>query len=151
MSRQAHAWALRFIDPDDPAYEAERELRYQVLRRPLGDPRGSEAFPFEAQSLHLVATIGPEVVGCVLFHPDGRGGGRLFQMAVRADLQGTGVGRALVQALQARLKEEGLREITLHAREHAVGFYQRLGYACFGAPYLEVGIPHRHMRKDLTA
>ena len=74
---------LLFIDVADPAYEGECALRFRILREPLGFTRADVAFPFEAESLHLVAVDADGVVrGCVLFHPDGRGGGRLFQMAV---------------------------------------------------------------------
>ena len=41
------------------------------------------------------------------------------------------------------------REVTLHARANVVGFYERLGYSAQGDPFLEVGIPHRHMRRAL--
>ena len=57
--------------------------------------------------------------------------------------------RALVAHLEAELRDRGLREVVLHARDHAIGFYARLGYAPFGEPYEEVGIPHRNMRKTL--
>lgn len=140
---------LRFIDSNDSQYAAERDLRWRLLRQPLGHARGSERFEFEHESLHLIACEGADVVGCVLFQADGRGGGRLFQMAVDPTLQGSGVGRQLVEHLEARLRADGLTNVILHSRDHAIGFYERLGYACFGAPYDEVGIPHRHMQKKL--
>lgn len=140
---------LRFIDVADPLYESECLLRWVVLRKPLGMTRAQVAFPFEAEALHLVAVDGERVRGCVLFHPDGLGGGRLFQMAVEPELQGRGIGRALVLHLEEELATRGLQRIELHAREVALGFYERLGYAVFGDPYEEVGIPHRSMEKVL--
>ena len=106
-------------------------------------------FPFEAESLHLVAVEAGQVVGCVLFHPEGPGTGRLFQMAVEPDRQGTGLGTRLVEALEEELVRRGFREVTLHARDTAVGFYARLGYSPVGPPYVEVGIPHQNMRRSL--
>jgi predicted GNAT family N-acyltransferase len=38
----------------------------------------------------------------------------------------------------------------LHAREAAVPFYLKLGYALAGEPFEEVGIPHRAMEKTLN-
>ncbi len=142
--------ALRFVEPGSAEYDGERRLRWRVLRQPLGRPPGSELFPFEAECLHLVAVDAQgEVVGCVMFHPEGEGAGRLLQMAVAPELQGTGLGRRLVRALEARLVELGVREVTLHARANVCGFYARLGYEPFGEPYEEVGIPHRSMRRAL--
>lgn len=145
----ADAVELRFVTPGTPAYEQELELRFRVLREPLGHPRAAVAFPFESQSLHLVAVDESGVLGCVLFHPETAAEGRLFQMAVSPALQGSGIGRRLVSRLEAELRARGFRAVTLHARQSAVLFYEKLGYACEGAPFEEVGVPHRHMRKTL--
>ena len=107
------------------------------------------AFPFEVESLHLVALDAGRVVGCVLFHPEGTETGRLFQMAVEPDRQGTGLGTRLVRTLEVELASRGFREVTLHARDSAVGFYARLGYVPVGPPYVEVGVPHQTMRRTL--
>jgi predicted N-acetyltransferase YhbS len=145
MSRET----LRFIGLDAPEYAQELDLRWRVLRRPLGFAPDAVAFPFEAESLHLVALDAGRVVGCVLFHPEGTETGRLFQMAVEPDRQGTGLGTALVRALETELGRRGFREVILHARDTAVGFYARLGYVPVGAPYVEVGVPHQNMRRSL--
>jgi predicted GNAT family N-acyltransferase len=137
------------ITPDDPRYQQELELRFQVLRAPLGHARSDVAFPFERESLHLLLCDSERVVGCVLFHPEHARGGRLFQMAIAPQLQGRGLGRALVQSLEAELQRRGLCEVHLHARAPVAAFYERLGYAKYGAPFMEVGVEHVHMRREL--
>lgn len=149
MVRPMSEPSLRFIDPTHPLYEQELELRFRVLREPLGHPREAVRFPFEDQSLHLVAERDGQVQGCVLFNPESEQDGRLFQMAVRTELQGTGLGRRLVRHLEEELVQRGFAEVHLHAREHVVPFYERLGYVTFGERFTEVGIPHRHMRRRL--
>jgi predicted GNAT family N-acyltransferase len=140
---------LTFIDPGHPLYAGELDLRFRVLREPLGFPRSAVAFPFEGNSLHLVAHEGDAVVGCVLFNPEDAHGGRLFQMAVSPPLQGRGLGIRLVRSLEAELRRRGFTHVHLHARAHVVPFYERLGYAVYGEPFTEVNVPHRHMRKAL--
>jgi predicted GNAT family N-acyltransferase len=39
--------------------------------------------------------------------------------------------------------------MTLHARQTAVAFYERLRYAVDGEPFMEIGLPHRTMTKEL--
>jgi ribosomal protein S18 acetylase RimI-like enzyme len=141
---------LRWVEPSSALHQAELELRWRVLRAPLGHPREATRFHFEDESLHLVALDGEALVGCVLFHPEEDQGGRLFQMAVEPARQGQGIGLRLVRTLEAELARRGFRTVTLHARDTAVGFYQRLGYAVDGEPFTEVGIPHRHMRRALA-
>jgi ribosomal protein S18 acetylase RimI-like enzyme len=140
---------LRWLDVSDVLREAELDLRWRVLRAPLGHRREATRFPFEEESLHLVAVEGTQVVGCVLFHPEAPDAGRLFQMAVAPERQGQHIGQRLVRALEAEVGRRGVRTVTLHAREAAVGFYARLGYGVFGAAFSEVGVPHRHMRRQL--
>jgi predicted GNAT family N-acyltransferase len=143
--------AFDFIHPGHPLYAGELELRFRVLREPLGFTREQVPFPFEGDSLHLVAHEAGGVLGCVLFNPEGAHGGRLFQMAVASHLQGKGLGAQLVRALEEELRRRGFTHVHLHARGHVVPFYERLGYAVYGEPFTEVGIPHRHMRKTLGA
>lgn len=140
----------RFITLEDPLYAQELELRYRVLREPLGHARADVPFAFERESLHLVALDAAHgVVGCVLFHPETATSGRLFQMAVAPSRQRSGLGQRLVRRLEAELAQRGLREVHMHAREHVVSFYEKLGYAVYGEPFIEVAVPHRHMRRTL--
>ena len=70
-------------------------------------------------------------------------------MAVEPALQRSGVGARLMQTMEDELRRRGVTRATLHARDVAVGFYERLGYAVEGAPFVEVGIPHRAMWRSL--
>jgi ribosomal protein S18 acetylase RimI-like enzyme len=135
------------IDTRDSRYAAELDLRYRVLRAPLGLSREDTLSPFEDQSVHLLAVDGDRVVGCVLFRPLDARRGRLFQMAVEPDMQRRGIGAGLIAALEAAVARRGFDEVVLHARVPAVGFYERAGYTIEGAPFTEVGIPHVRMRK----
>jgi len=136
--------------PRQIRYQDELELRFRVLREPLGMTREQVTFPFEDESLHLLAVQNHQVVGCVLFHPQGPHSGRLFQMAVEPALQGQGLGAALVHHLEDELRRRGVHEIHLHAREVACGFYSKLGYSVRGAPFTEVGIEHYEMVKQIS-
>jgi ribosomal protein S18 acetylase RimI-like enzyme len=147
--RKSATLPLRLITPEHALYQDELELRFRVLREPLGQSRADVLFPFEHESLHLLLLEQERVVGCVLFHPESTTGGRLFQMAVATAAHGQGRGRMLVRGLEAELVQRGLLEVHLHARAQVVGFYERCGYACQGEPFLEVGIPHRLMRRTL--
>jgi ribosomal protein S18 acetylase RimI-like enzyme len=107
-------------------------------------------FPFEAESLHLVAVENEIVVGCVLFHPETRTSGRLLQMAIAPEHRGRGIGQHMVRTLEAELRRRNVLEVHLHARENVVHFYEKLGYAVFQEPFVEVSITHRHMRRMLA-
>lgn len=140
---------FRFLDPDDPLREATRELRFRVLREPLGFSRADVRVEAEDTSMHLAGLEDGHVVACVMLTPTAPNPtrGKLRQMAVDPSHQGTGLGRALVRHLEQALSAAGFDEIELHAREHAVGFYEKLGYTAEGDAFIEVGVRHFLMRK----
>ena len=74
---------------------------------------------------------------------------RIGRMAVRSDLRGSGVGRAVLRALLDEARRRGLRQAVLHAQLTAAGFYQREGFEPAGEVFEEVGIPHQEMVRDL--
>jgi predicted N-acetyltransferase YhbS len=136
-------------DLEKDLYAQELELRFRVLREPLGMTRADVPFAREGEWVHFVATGGGEVVGCVLMSREGSTVVQLRQMAVDTSKQLGGVGRVLVDALEQHARAAGYARVTMHAREVAVGFYEKLGYAIVGDRFTEVGIPHFVMEKDL--
>jgi predicted GNAT family N-acyltransferase len=46
-------------------------------------------------------------------------------------------------------RDLGYKKLCMHARQTAVGFYQKLGYSISGEPFEEVTIPHYIMEKVL--
>ncbi|MDI3467550.1 MAG: GNAT family acetyltransferase YjcF [Nitrospira sp.] len=76
--------------------------------------------------------------------------GTIGRMAVLKDRRGRGVGRALLQTLLDLAKRQGLSRVTLSAQSHALGFYERVGFQVVDEPFMDAGIPHRKMGKDLT-
>jgi N-acetylglutamate synthase-like GNAT family acetyltransferase len=133
-------------------YAGERDLRYCVLRAPLGMPRGSEENKDEERCAHCVAVRDGAVVGCVLWLGDSDGrAGKLLQMAVDLAERGRQTGARLVRELERRAQELGFEEVYMHARETAIGFYEKLGYGVSGEPFSEVGLPHRYMSRRLAS
>ncbi|MHC4390126.1 MAG: GNAT family N-acetyltransferase [Planctomycetota bacterium] len=135
----------------DPRLASLMDLRYRVLRAPLGMARGSERNAREDECIYVAACEAEQVVGCVVLLPEEAAKeGRLLQMAVDPSRQRQGIGKQLVHALEREALRRELVRIHLHARAPAIPFYQGLGYTVFGDPFTEVGIPHRHMEKKLN-
>lgn len=138
-----------WIGIDNPLYQSERNLRLQVLRKPLG-LHELEVKPAEATSSHLLLQDDAgQVQGCVLLSAD-RPQARLYQMAVSPPLQGQGYGRMLMQECERYAQTQQVGEIILHARAYAIPFYEKLGFQAEGPVFQEVGIDHRLMRKDIS-
>ena len=75
--------------------------------------------------------------------------GTIGRMAVLKDCRGLGVGRALLEALLDLAGKQRLERVALSAQTHAIGFYERAGFHVVGEPFMDAGIPHRKMVKEL--
>lgn len=75
--------------------------------------------------------------------------GTLGRMAVLRDWRGRGVGRLMLNRLLDLAAKRGLARVTLSAQTHALGFYEKAGFQVIGEPFMDAGIPHRKMEKDL--
>ncbi|TGE09843.1 GNAT family N-acetyltransferase [Hymenobacter fodinae] len=140
--------------PRTPAeWEAYYHLRYAVLRQPWGQPEGSERAEDDAHPTTTHALLlGPDgqALGVGRLHPSADQQGQVRFMAVHPQAQGQGVGRQVLEYLEAAARQQGLTEIVLHARQLAVPFYERLGYAVVAPSHTLFGtVPHFLMRKDL--
>jgi predicted GNAT family N-acyltransferase len=142
----------RRIETSDGDYAGEKDLRNRVLRLPLGRVLSGEDTRGEDRQIHLIAVDEQDrVIGCVLLLPAGDGTARVRQMAVEEAYQRRGIGRELMRRMETVAGGMGLRKLTLHARETAVNFYEKLGYRGVAGTFREVGIPHRLMEKDLAS
>jgi predicted GNAT family N-acyltransferase len=121
-------------------------LRHAVFVLGQDVPEELERDELDAVSDHAVALVDGVVVGTGRLLPSGTVG----RMAVADSARGRGIGAAVLLALEERAAERGMPAVELHAQVHAVGFYARYGYVPFTEVYLEAGIEHQSMRKELT-
>ena len=75
---------------------------------------------------------------------------QLGRMAVSSQYRRTGIGTALLQALEAVANKLGYDHLYLHAQIQALSFYEQLGYQSQGEPFDEAGILHLMMMKSLA-
>lgn len=122
-------------------------LRREVFIVEQGVPEALEWDEYDAVSVHALALIEGEAVGCGRLLPDGHIG----RMAVRKAFRRQGVGRALLDSLVTTAIGRGLSLLQLHAQTHALGFYAQAGFVAEGAEFDEAGIPHRRMVRRLPS
>ncbi|MDB5235027.1 MAG: hypothetical protein JWR44_2020 [Hymenobacter sp.] len=142
--------------PQTPAeWAAYYALRYEVLRRPWQQPLGSERCSADAEptTVHALVLASEQPAAALavgmLQLTDARQGQMRF-MAVAPEVAGSGLGSQVVEYLEKQARAAGLAEIILHARETAVGFYEKHGYAVVEPSHTLFGVlPHFLMRKQL--
>lgn len=123
-------------------------LRHAVFCEEQGVPVELERDAEDATALHLVVVDAGAVIGtCRLL-----GSGevlRLGRMAVTRPRRGEGLGALLIACAHEVATEAGAREMQLHAQVPVRGFYERAGYTAEGDVWVEAGIDHILMRRDM--
>jgi predicted GNAT family N-acyltransferase len=140
---------LKIIDHGTKEYEKMVELRYQVLRKPLGLQFSKEELDNEKSDILIGAYEEEDLLACCMLTRVGPTTVRLRQMAVKVGIQGKGIGRAMMQFAENLARDRGNKIINMHARKTAVGFYEKMGYKTTGEEFEEVTIQHCLMEKQL--
>jgi len=126
-------------------------LRWEILRKPLQQLKGSEKDELETQSVHrAIFDSKGSIVAVARLHFNGMLQGQIRFMAVAEQAQGKGLGKQLVIVLEQLAISLGIKKLSLKAREPAVDFYQKLSYQNIGFSHLLFNkIKHFEMEKQL--
>ena len=122
-----------------------RAIREEVFVREQFVPADMEWDEFDERSHHVLAMAGDVPVGTGRLLPDGHIG----RMAVLKPWRGHGAGGALLTSLMNVARELGMRRVVLNAQIQAMPFYLRHGFQAEGEKFMDAGIPHRRMWRDL--
>lgn len=141
--------SIQIINSQHPYFSQVFALREKVLRRPLGLSLFNEDTSGDAEDDIFIALENDLVIGCLMSKNKGNNWIKLRQMAVVESWQGKGIGKLLMQSAESFARDNGIQKIELHARENAIGFYEKLGYKGYGEVFTEVTIPHLAMEKLL--
>ncbi|KAJ86868.1 GNAT family N-acetyltransferase [Enterococcus faecalis] len=124
-------------------------LRQRVFVAEQGVPEEMEIDEYEAHCIHFVLYTNHVAVATCRLLPLENGVMKLQRIAVEKAYRGADYGRVIMEAAENFAKEQGYHKITLGAQVTAVGFYERLGYQKTGAPFMDAGIEHYEMNKEL--
>ena len=126
-------------------------LRWKILRAPWHQPEGSEVDDIEDQCFHVIAVDEKNnVIAVARLQYNSDTEAQIRYMAVAREYERQGIGRKLVNALEQHAQDSSCKNIILHAREPAMGFYQKLGYRVIEKSYLLFDeIQHFRMMKEL--
>ena len=75
--------------------------------------------------------------------------GKVERICVIAEARTSGIGRALMEAIEQYALSQEIEITKLNAQVQAIPFYESLGYAIISDEFLDAGIPHRTMKKRL--
>jgi predicted GNAT family N-acyltransferase len=129
--------------------EAEKEIRFIrdiVFGKEQNVAREVDWDGKDLQCIQVVATDDEtSPIGTGRMQPDGKIG----RLAILSSWRGQGIGQKMLQALVRIAGEKDFQEVYLHAQAHAISFYEKCRFHKVGPEFLEAGIPHVKMTRNV--
>jgi len=143
---------FRVVEPKSTKeLDAYFQLRWEVLRKPWGQPRGSERDESDSNAIHRMILDGKNIpIGVGMIFWISPKIAQIRFMGIKSDNQGINLGNVIMKNLESLARKRKSSKIILHSRENAVLFYEKNGFSVVKKSYLLFGeIQHFLMQKNL--
>lgn len=116
-------------------WEEYYQLRYTILRKPLGKEPGSERNEGDQTGIHLACFVDGEIAAIARLDQAEPETGQVRFVASSEKFRGKGYGKAVMQEAERISKARGDIKMILHARDYAVEFYKSQNYTVIEKSY----------------
>ena len=124
-------------------------IRTEVFVEEQGVPKEEELDGLDRTSMHALARINSIPVATGRLITIDNKNAKIGRMAVKLQYRRIGIASLVLDFLEEKAREKGIQNITLEAQEYVKRFYSDRGYSERGKVFLDVGIPHVKMAKEL--
>lgn len=129
------------------------KIRTQVFVEEQGVPLKDEFDRWDTldgECTHILAYFNKQPAGTrrIIMQNDE---GKLDRICILKSHRQNGIGKLIVESLEKIAKEKGVSKVKLHGQTHAEEFYQKLGYHTSSEAFIEDGILHVLMVKELSS
>ncbi|MBN2858383.1 MAG: GNAT family N-acetyltransferase [Candidatus Delongbacteria bacterium] len=122
-----------------------RTVRHKVFVEGQCVPEELEIDGKDSLCFHVLLIKNGEAIGTGRMETDGHIG----RIAVLEEYRGMGFGSMIMNKLEETAEKNGIRKTFLNSQKHAIQFYMNLGYEPVGEYFMEAGIEHKKMIKEL--
>lgn len=133
--------------------EKEREdaflIRQKVFVQEQDVPVDLELDEHDQSAIHFVAYDGEEPIGAGRIRVPEPGISKVERVCILSQYRGKHLGNLMMEKMEFYAKEAGLKTVKLNAQSYAIPFYEKLQYKITSPEFLDAGIPHRAMQKEL--
>lgn len=127
------------------AYSVRKTVFVEEQHVPLEE----EIDQYEADATHFVLYHEDQPIGAGRFRVMDSYG-KVERICILKEARKLGAGKALMEGIEQYAKQQGLQQLKLNAQTHAIPFYAKLGYEVVSDEFLDAGIPHKAMIKNLS-
>lgn len=129
-------------------YEDALSIRKKVFINEQNVPLELEVDDLEDKCDYVVCYIDslPVATARVYVLPDYA---KVQRVAVLQSNRGLKIGAKLMMEVEKNAKQKGVKQLKLGAQEYAIPFYDKLNYQVCSSRYLDAGIWHKDMMKQI--
>lgn len=125
-------------------------VRKKVFVEEQGVPLSLEVDEYDETASHFVVYHQEQAIGAGRIRETTPQVGKVERVCILPDYRGLHLGKQIMQALESHGIQLQFDKIVLNAQSHAIPFYESIGYHITSPEFLDAGIPHRAMEKNLS-
>ena len=129
---------------DDAIY-----IRRKVFVEEQDVPLHLELDEYDMKATHFVAYDGDIPFGAGRIRIAEPTIGKVERVCILPEYRGKKLGNLMMECMEDYAKDHQFTRLKLNAQSHAIPFYEKRDYVITSPEFLEAGIPHRAMEKEL--
>ena len=126
------------------------QLRWKILRKPLGFEKGSEKDNLEDISVHRAIKKDNKLIAVGRLHFIDDKTSQIRYMGVEKGFQKKGLGKLIINEFEQVSIKRNILKIILYSRESAVKFYEKSGFTTINKAHRLKGVQHFLMEKIIN-
>ncbi|RHW39843.1 GNAT family N-acetyltransferase [Lysinibacillus yapensis] len=133
--------------------EQELSLAYAVRKKVFveeqGVPEHLELDEHDASATHFIVKDEDKTIAAARLREMEPKIGKVERVCVLKEYRGKRLGLLIMKEIEHYAKNHDFKKLKLNAQSYAVPFYEKLDYKVTSPEFLDAGIPHRAMEKEL--
>jgi len=124
-------------------------VRKKVFVEEQGVPLHLECDAYDATATHFIMYEDNEPAGAARLRNIEDHTAKIERVCILQSQRGKKLGALMMKEMENYAVSIGLQKLKLHAQSYAVPFYEKLGYTVTSPEFMDAGIPHRAMEKNI--
>lgn len=136
-------------DLNSSYYNDAVDIRKKVFVDEQNVPPELEIDDLEDQTIHVIGYLENRAVATARLYKKDATTFKVQRVAVSLDFRKKNLGNQLMLEIERYAEMNHYKKLILGAQDHALNFYKKLGYQVEGKGFMDAGIPHHTMIKNL--
>lgn len=124
-------------------------IRKKVFVEEQGVPLHLECDAEDATATHFIMYDNDEPVGAARLRSIDNNTAKIERVCILQSQRGKKLGALIMKGMEKHAISINKKTLKLHAQSYAIPFYEKLGFTVTSPEFMDAGIPHRAMEKNI--